>query len=537
VSGSLTDDGTYGRGSRLSLSPRTWTLLIGFLCAALLALPGITITTKSLDELFWIVEGIDRILKGQVPNVDFHTNLGPLVYYVPALGYRLTGSVGGAMPATMAFFVVVMTLISSHVLISRLRPYLALLFAVFLLLILAAPMNLGEGVTGLSFAMFYNRIGWVAIALLLAMYLRPRPGLRRQTALDAVSAVILTLIMIYTRATYGLVALVFLLFMLTDRHHRLWAGTSILLVAAMLVIVGMIWGGSSAYVADVWLVMQANGLLGRGPGEFLQRGLAHIADLLLLAFLVILTLSRTWRWRDLIFFLFCAIGGLWLLSHDIQRWGVITVHAAAAVAAERLLRQMDDHPETGQGAFVNWSGVKLYFLAFVLPTILHCGMALALYAGAATARAGQPVALPHIEGVHIADLWTGGDFNSASWYLGTIEEGLGLLAALDQPIHQLSVPGAANIFSRVLDLQPAGGDVTQMRWDVTVNETHFIPPEDLFAHADTVLLWRTGEAAEGVARLYLPFLQQNFTQAGESEHWTLFHRPRPDMEQTEPSPG
>jgi len=72
------------------------------LFALLLAAPGQTVTTAYLNDLFIFLDGAHRIASGQVPNRDFHTALGPLSFYVPALGYWISGSMGGAMPAAMA---------------------------------------------------------------------------------------------------------------------------------------------------------------------------------------------------------------------------------------------------------------------------------------------------------------------------------------------------------------------------------------------------------------------------------------------------
>ena len=66
--------------------------------ALVLAVPGQTVTTKYLNDLFIFLDGAHRIMAGQVPNRDFHSALGPLAFYIPAAGYWLSGSLGGAMP-------------------------------------------------------------------------------------------------------------------------------------------------------------------------------------------------------------------------------------------------------------------------------------------------------------------------------------------------------------------------------------------------------------------------------------------------------
>src|SRR3712207_5608149 len=184
--------------------------------ALLLALPGQTVATRYLNDLFVILDSTYRVAAGFVPGRDFHTPLGPFPHYLSAAGYGLSGTLGGAMPTAMALITLLLALPMAHILASRLRPIIALPFGLFLLLILAVPINLGEQVTSLSFAKFYNRIGWAALGALLVMYLRPARVHARQDILDTICATALTLVLVYTKLSYGVVALAFLLLMLTD---------------------------------------------------------------------------------------------------------------------------------------------------------------------------------------------------------------------------------------------------------------------------------------------------------------------------------
>src|SRR5688500_17832055 len=163
-------------------------LAVATICALLLALPGQTVTTRYLNDLFIFLDGVHRVSEGQVPNRDFHTALGPLVYYVPALGYWISGHLGAAMPVGMALLVLMMALVAAHIVSSRLRPAIALPLSIFLILIAAVPINLGESINGLSFGMFYNRIGWAALGLLLILYLRPIHRRSFQSLFDALCA-------------------------------------------------------------------------------------------------------------------------------------------------------------------------------------------------------------------------------------------------------------------------------------------------------------------------------------------------------------
>src|SRR5687768_18335082 len=110
-----------GEDGRASKDPALLILSMAAVCALLLALPGRTVTTAYVNDLFIFLDGAHRIVSGQVPNRDFHTALGPLVYYIPAAGLLLSGHFGGAMPLGTALFVVAVAPAIAHILASRLR--------------------------------------------------------------------------------------------------------------------------------------------------------------------------------------------------------------------------------------------------------------------------------------------------------------------------------------------------------------------------------------------------------------------------------
>jgi hypothetical protein len=525
VTSATAEDRALGGAKRLTLSPSSGILLIGFVCTALLVLPGVTVVTKSLEELFLIFDGIHRIVAGQPPGFGLPSAYGPLALIVPALAYELTGRYGAALPLTMGTFVILMAVIASHVLATRLRGVLALAFAAFLLMILAAPMSLGDPVTALSFSRFDIRLGWVALSLLLVLYLRPyAPYSHRVVLTDAVCAAALTLVMIYTRATYAIVAVAFLGMMLTDRRQWTMAAAGLAIVAVAVLVVHVTWSGNADYfVAAIGGVREA-GLMGGGLQDVLQRILIRLADFLLLGILAGLALWYGFRLRDLLFFLLCAMGGLFVIGHNAQPWGIITMHAAAVVAAELLLRHMNSRPDRAPGKVVNASGVKLFFFAFVLPTTLHCALALALHSGTATLRAGEDINLPRINGVRLANLWTEGDYRGQVWYLGMVGQGLDLLRQSGEPPGRFIAIGEVNIFPTILDMPPGTETGADLRWRSLTAQSPPVEPARRLQDLDAVLFRKTGESAAGLQQQTLSFLQDNYTTSGESEHWLLFRR-------------
>lgn len=505
-------------------SPALVILATAAVAALLLALPGQTVATRSLDELFYIFDGVHRVLSGHAPGRDFVTALGPLPHYLPALG-ALLGGWAGAMPVASALAILVLGAVAAHVLSTRFQPFLALLLAGFLLLILSAPINLGEPITALSFAHFHYRIGWGAIALLIVMYLPPHAPV--SPLRDAVCAALLTLVTVYTRLTYGTVALLFLLLMLTDTRQRIWAAWALAAVAVTALALELVWGGSLGYVRATLMAAGAGGYLRVSWGQIADHLLTNFADYVLLALIAGLSLARRWRTRDALFFLFVALAGFWLINHNIQRWGIVVLHAAAAVAAERILREDDGQTASPTLLWANPPGAKLFFLAMVLPTVVHCLAALALHAGAAVSGAGRPLPIAEWEGVRLVDLWTGGDFAGGSRYLEVVEDGLAQLSALSPPPERLIVLGGPDPFSPVLGLEPARGAMPELRWLRTFGPSHHLPPERLLANAEVVMERASGAGLGPAAEIYLPEVEERFTLAAESEHWRI-HRRTPD---------
>lgn len=450
----------------------------------LLALPGQTVTTAYLNDLFIFLDGAHRIASGQIPNRDFHTALGPLSFYVPALGYWLSGSMGGAMPTAMAFMTVALAVPMIHILGSRLRPVVAIPYGLFLLLIVAVPINLGESIASLSFAMFYNRIGWAALSALLVMYLQPEKPSDHQNLFDAFCAAALALLLLYTKATYGLVALAFLALMLFDASQRRWVLWALGLVGLSALLIEAAWQSSVSHLEDLALAGRVSGT--RGIVDLSLAFLRHLADYVLLAIFAALVLWRTRSLRDLLFFGICAGPGLMIQTQNSQPWGIITLFAGAAVATEILLRSR--HPADQEDRSLSARGAPLLLIAFLLPTGLHCFMALSLHSIVATVRLGEPFGLPRFSELRLATLWVPGDRSFMTDYLTSIREGARLLSELPVRPENVSVLDFANPFSAGLGLPPSRGDYAWLHWGRNINNIHHLPPEHLLGSVDVLMV-------------------------------------------------
>jgi hypothetical protein len=495
---------------------------VAAICALMLAWPGKTVTTKYVNDLFIFLDGVHRINSGQVPNRDFHTALGPLVYYAPALGYWLSGTLGGAMPAGMALIVAALAVPASHILSSRLRPAIALPLGIYLILVAAVPINLGESIGDLSFAMFYNRIGWAALGLLLVMHLRPERPCRLQHVLDAACAAFLMTLMLYSKISYGIVGIGFLILLLLDSRRRLWPMTALGLTAIVCIIVEFFWGGSEAHIADLLLAGEVSGNL-KTIDEIAQVLFKNLADFTIFTLFAGLALWRTKSVRDFLFFGFSAGSGYLLIMQNFQNSGIVTLVTGAAVAVELLARCHPPASEVRRSSLM--AGAQLLLFAFVLPGAVQHAAALGLHAGLAALDRGQTAPLPRFGEIKLVQLWNSGDHPAFSRYFASIADGARALSNLEQNTDHVLVLDFVSPFSAGLDLEVNYGDSTWHHWGRTINEHSFLPAKTLFHDVRIVMepKWPVdGATAEGLKAIYGEYINDHFELAGETADWKIY---------------
>ena len=508
--------------SRLPASIAVPATALAAVCIAALLLPGRTVLTAYLNDVFIFLDGAWRVVEGQAPSRDFHTALGPLDFVLPALALAATGDFGLVMPGATALVLAALLPAVVRISDSRLRPVIALPFAAFLILIVAMPANLGESVSSLGFAMFYNRWGWVFLSLLLVLHLPPKPG-RAAPAADAVAAAGLILAAVYTKATFGLAASAFLLVSAFDRQGRRWARPACVIVPAAALLVEFFWGGSLAHIRDLQEAARVSG--GFSPDKAAGALMRHVADLVFLGLFVFGLLRIGAKPRDFFFLAFCAAAGFWILLQNAQPWGIITLHAGAAVAAERLLRSEDAFSRRGPFG----RGAPLLLAAMLLPTILHAAATLGLHAAMARSDRFTPLPLPRFAQVGTVVLGRAGDPAFADLYLRSVADGAVLLSSVVPPPQRVTVLDFSNPFSAGLGLAPPRGDHAWLHWNRNLDAVHHPAPETLLGGAAFVMEPKWGINPEPLRALYGERLRLDFVPVRETEFWIL-HRRLPDAE-------
>lgn len=504
---------------RLPLLSLGWIVFaIGLILALLLALPGQTVTTKYVNDLFIFLDGAYRIVEGQVPNRDFHSSLGPLAFYLPAFGYRLTGELGAAMPLGMGLAVVCLAAVGAHIIGSRMRASTGIALAVFLLLVATVPLNPGEGIGDLSFAMFYNRLGWTAVGLLLVMYLPPKIANARQLNLDALCAAALAVFLIYLKVSYGLVALAFIIFTLTSRSSWRWSAMALALVAAAMIVVELVWRGSAGYLDDMMLAREVSGEV-PGVQRLATIVLQNLADVAVYLVFAALLLGLRQNFRDLLFMGFCGATGVLIIEQNFQIVGIITLAAGGAVAAELLAVTLKP-----RGLHL---GLPLLLGIMMLPVTVQNGAALALHGGLALSDQGDEIVLPELVGVRLVKLNNEGLYRNFSRYNQSIADGAVALAALDTAVERVVVFDFVSPFTAGLGLQPPRGDSPWFHWGRTLDDEVYPPAAEILGDAKIIMepkwaieAWTAG----GMRRVYAPYLEANFTLERETNDWRVYVR-------------
>lgn len=527
----------------------------------IILLPGRTFNTTHIVDLMVFLDGADRILEGQVPNRDFHSAMGPLGFYLPALGLWLGGSFGAMMPMATAIFALFLFPLSLLASTSRLPLSYALAFNLYIALLVISPLNPGEPPFLVSFAAYYNRWGWALLGVLFIMALP-----RRQGGSDVVDAVIIGLLvgaMIYLKASYAAVGGVLLVLLATVAHARPAAIRAVLVLVFIVIVAEALWGQSLSYIHDVRSAARASGALRNNVAGLVGEFLVNLPAIALFLAVLVLAKLRGLPLGVLVLCAFVAGAGFLLMLQNAHRPSMTEIASLvpAALVATLYPSKVDD-----KGTHTRWAA-GLLLAALMLPSMAAYAVALAYHAksasklppdadpnywfanidGLITRQTGQSpdsaetFRQPYRDGsADISTLNTirGGDYQEPvgqSEYMLTIKDGVSLLGRDSRLSGKVFVFDMANPFPALLDRAPAKGVHAWNHADRTFSAQVHLPPEMLFADIDVVMIpknpWN-GLTYNGLMSLYGGYLGSHFQLVNSSDYWLALKRSTP---QTSPS--
>ncbi|WP_162834143.1 hypothetical protein [Amycolatopsis circi] len=496
---------------------------------------------------FILLDGGYRIAQGQVPGTDFSNAIGPLVYVLTSLGMKLQ-----AVPSLAAvtygclLFLPIAAVLAGFVAHRRLPGGHAAGFTVFmaLLVISVRPPGYSPGTT--TYAMLYNKFGWLLYAaLLLAVLIRPR--LPRPLADGAVVGLLLGLLA-YDKANFflmGVVAVVLGL-MLRTLAARAIPGA----VAGFGLIVVVFWLGFGispvGYAGDV-----ATAFAAQGSGKrlsLLLHAIAYNAPVGVLALLVVAALFWIARrrgeparpWRLLVLTLF-VLGSSVVISaadspekSDLAALVVIPLVLVAALKPE--LPRWTGGDGRRRMPVPLLAGLVLLLVATTAPIagkdMLALGISAARRDVVAAPPQSQRITSPHLgDFVVPADATWQTAYRNASAVPAMLDDGLALLRRHIRPGDRVASMSLANPFAFALDLTPATGGPLWWDLEISFDERTHPPADQVFGEAQWVMVpkLRAGQGCcqdtvEAMTRIYGGYLAEHFRTAESTKEWTLLTR-------------
>lgn len=535
---------------------------------ALLVAPGGSLVTAAVHDAFIWFELAHRIDSGQIPYTDFHSPLGVIALTLPFVGYRLSGSFAGTMPAAFALYLVVFTPCALFVLASRLRSEVALPLFVFLALLIVVPIVPGAPPTKVNLGLWYNRFGWATFSALLLLYLPTLRPLRHQAWFDAAAAAFLTLVLFYLKISFAacaVAALVLIAVLKPDMRGAFWRCLVLTLAAALAI--ELCWRIHASYFADLVFLFKTTPPLRGGAIKLLSAPLKYVFEIAIpAAALGLAWWLRALRWNDVVFFLFAVACSLALINQNTGDGALPALIVPIVLAWARLNAGLNDGTTARSGEYLALArtSVLALLLAFVIQPITYRAIALGLQVWGTTKHDAQalPVPLPRLAGFVVKDSFglrfrasdpmilerlqegpltparafvllrdrqglDAQEMLSNAEYLLTIAKGIEALQQVQGTGREIFTFDTVNPFPFLLDSPPVSGDLfnydidRQFSLSNYVKAEHFLPSVDIAMVPTFPMTYQNRDA---LLRIYGDDLRTHYSITLVTPYWTVWKR-------------
>ena len=525
-----------------------WLYLVALaaLCAVQVAL-GALPTRIYAHDFFILLDGAWRLANGQTPNVDFYAGYGVWVWNPIRWALALYGYNADAIGLARAFYTAALGL--WFLLLSRIesRRLSSLLLGLFLLMFVSASRPLGEYPSWISHAMYYNRIGYALLFLIIFEQLgafrfeaaddphRQRLGNNQQfwRGVSTGAALACTILVKISFIAPGTVLLVagLVLFGINRRH-----------------LIGMLAGGLAMLVLAVTC-------LHFRPLPFLHETLtlsqqrAHVSSELLTTFV-----------EDLgeVLFVIAAGFGVALAGLVNRRLARRYLLATLAIAGCDLFCRATNAMRSGLPLAAWWclSGALLVFsvpsaqqprtarLQKMIALLVLCPLAIPMFAmdfSSSLYASIKTIKMRHHESLRfdsarlrgwVPQDWLGEDPNfinkNGKPLILVTNDGIHLLQSLSRPDETVFPVAYDNPFSFALGRKPAEGGAVWLDMGNNIGVDHPVPERTIIGHPDLLLVQHSadveGNTTRAILLLYPDLLGKEFALVGSSQYWTLYRR-------------
>jgi hypothetical protein len=502
-------------------------------------------------DVFILLDGSWRILKGQIPHADFYNPIGSLTYLAIAFGMKVAHPSTSSIGYGNILLLIVLMPWAWAIARSRLSAVNAFLLVLFLAFLLVTPRALGYSVRDPTYAMLYNRQGFVLFSMLLVeLFISPRASVRHKYFFSGLSSGILLALLLFCKVTYfGFAIAAVFVHIFLFRCPLMWA---IGLVSGFsLICAGMQFFfriSLSAYILDIKFASQAQSISDRWTR--LNEGLRINLFYILLTFLPLLLSSidlpkrkkqsnisketiKVWITTT-----FVVASGVLISTGNTQNGRDIPLFFIAGLVAIAYLLQQTKLDDLKIG---NLSQVNYLVGTLILVPLLCSNILVKDIAGVAYATSWHQFKLSSVEEsqrfesttLHDFVIPQTSDYVTAYWRAREvpqkINEGLALLRQYVSKDSRVFSMTYTNPFPFALELPSPRG--APLWWDLNLsfNKEFFPKAETIFQDTNMVMVPKFGhqdpgccmETVDLMQELYGDYLKQNFLEKDSSQTWRL----------------
>jgi hypothetical protein len=520
------------------------------LVAAFAILGAPPVTGGPWDMLGFLAGGW-RIVNGQIPHTDFHDPLGPLTFLLTAFGMKVaTPSTASITYGSVLIFVLLFP-VAWYCGSTRFSWPVASIFAFFEGLYLITPRPPGYPIRQTSYAMIYNRHGYVMLALLIVcVFLKARAPSKRTNLVEGFLAGGLLASLLYCKITYfaaGAAAVVCGAFLFPKPRGWLLAfiGTFAGVCVAFQAFLHI---SLYAYLKDIATAGHAQSAHMRL--HLLYEGLHSNAVWIYLVVFCLVLCSWAQERAGLLDYpvlrLWLTVGpilafSLWIVSGNTAQGGGVEdpMYFLAAVVLMEVFRRQNAEGVVRQESTARWA----YVVSAMLLVPAFCVSILARE----TASCGYAITWDLIKRPYYESSRRMHSANLRDFYIPLIErknlywpvadeperinEGIDMLRANFRKGDQVTTIAYVDPFSFALGVPPAKDSVLWWDLNLTFDRTHHPPAEAFLGHATLVMVLLQDRnisccysTTDMMLGLYGDYLYSHFRKIASNETWALYRR-------------
>ena len=443
----------------------------------------------------------------------------------------------------------------------RLTLPAAILIFVFVWLLIVVPTAEGHDFRAVSWATFYNKHGWAAFIVILLFYVEPERVRPRDKWIDAVALSILVLFEIYTKITFGIVALGFVIAnAVVSKYNRHVSIYSVALIALAVASLEAAFHFHLPYWHDV---VEGISTAGTTRSPVLSMLVGNL-PIILACFGTLFAARAAGRLSafDTLFVLGCILANMLLrASVGDSRVGTLVALVAVFVCLGELARRAEMKRLASATLPFYWKhhlpslGCLFMALIFVSTEIGNRLLGWGYYfekvlraddrvlqidtvremppslANFLVSRDNEPDLFDLTADSTLMRYRSAGpknvkEFLTAAEYMKTIVEGTNLLRSVDYHNRTVFTFDSVNPFTYALNMRP-GKNRYPLFYLYTTDAKLLPRPEALVGAADFVMVPRLPNSVSQLTTmidLYGPYLKQNYVQLKKSSHWDLWTR-------------